>query len=381
MSKKEHYSNVGVTQFRHKGGEHAPGTAINEKYFFKEWNYKFSDKLKPNNHLRKYIRTPAKYINKGSQTEPTSGVVDFWGEWEPNSIAIPITSDITTDEGLIYPSYIHFPVYIENIKYDSDTQDSVLSVVYDVKNSDYKNRFKEDITIKEDPKDKSNLQNTDPFVFGDTFYYTCCKQFQTKRLKEGSVILFGTGYADRFVIDTVFVIKEIIKYNKNTLAHTLNTFRNSKKDSERLYYNTVLSKVFERHDGSIIYQEDNDKYKFNIIKGATYDNPVVVNGKEIYSFFPCKPASHSGFPRLDFESNTPAVDEFNKITDKNIEYKSAGTNATHLIDNDERKVYDFWRKLREYTLAQGYCLGVRAELPPILKPEDVPKYIKEHIEN
>jgi DNA-binding CsgD family transcriptional regulator len=62
-------------------------------------------------------------------------------------------------------------------------------------------------------------QNTDPFVFGETFLYSNCRQFtpdeqpsRLQRLSPGSVILFGSTLERRFVLDTVLVVGSATRY-------------------------------------------------------------------------------------------------------------------------------------------------------------------------
>lgn len=56
------------------------------------------------------------------------------------------------------------------------------------------------------------IQNTYPYVFGDNFLYSNCRQndrrgpLRTQRLAVGSLILFGSQLAREFVIDAVFVL-------------------------------------------------------------------------------------------------------------------------------------------------------------------------------
>ena len=58
-------------------------------------------------------------------------------------------------------------------------------------------------------------QNTDPWVFGNSFLYSNCKQLTPRGnpsalqgLSRGSLVLFGSSTGGRFVIDTVFVVAE-----------------------------------------------------------------------------------------------------------------------------------------------------------------------------
>ena len=372
--------NTGFFQFTHPGGEHKAANKIaGTDYYFKEWNYRFkrANEGKPNfyyaanNHLRKYLRSKAEYLKNDELHE---GYVDFWGEWEPNSIAKIINKNPVEAE----PKYINYPVFVENKEYSLSDNKQVQSII-DVKNSDHNNLCVPDIHIYTNEKVKiydrlnnSNLQNTDPYIWGDNFYYTCCKQDQTKMLKEGSVILFGTGYKKRqyYEIDTMFVISKIISYDENTIKQTIERFKNSKNPSDRLYYNTVLKYVFVRHDGSIA-KLDNEKYQFDIIIGATYDNPY--NG--MYSCFFCNPSEDTAKPKLRIGSGTDILKRINRIDDRNFN-PAINTYGKQVVVNNSKKVHEIWKLITEYAKDSDYCLGVKAELPPILTPYDLPEYIK-----
>jgi hypothetical protein len=117
-------------------------------------------------HKRKFLRTPARYVVDGRLH---TGDVGFWGEWEAQSRVVeawPRDGDL--------PRFLHEPFY-------------------------------------EAPSEDVKHQNTDPFVFGDAFLYTNCRQARhakLRRLTPGSVLLFGSGPGAGFVLDTVFVVAE-----------------------------------------------------------------------------------------------------------------------------------------------------------------------------
>lgn len=368
---------IGVYQFTHPGSEHKvkykmSGTDL----YFKEWNYRFkrtSKGFKTNNHHRKYMRAKTSYLHNGDLYK---GMADFWGEWEPNSIA----SLLNEKPNEFFPKYVHYPVYIENSEY-APCNDGLTQSIIDVKREDYLNENVPEIHSFIHPNEKppldslnnSNLQNTDPFIFGDNFYYTCCKQHETQHLKEGSVILFGTCYRSKkvFEIDTVFVISKIIPYDKDVLKETLYHFKTSRNKSERLYYDVVLKQVFRRHDSSIAYFNDK-KYQFDIIIGATYNNPY--NG--MYSYFFCNPSNSTGMPKLRIEDNS---DIFNMLDDQS-DHGFGLTLSTHgknIIVNNKTKTYNMWDTIKRYAEYKGYCLGVEVEIPPILSPYEIKDYLKE----
>jgi hypothetical protein len=71
-------------------------------------------------------------------------------------------------------------------------------------------------------------QNTDPFVFGERFLYSCCKQLRhngtatyLRELQRGDVILFGSHQHGAFVLDTVLVVAESLLFQPRAGVHAL----------------------------------------------------------------------------------------------------------------------------------------------------------------
>ena len=379
--KNTNHSKIGVLQFTHPGGEHSAGTKLpNTKFYIKQWNYKFTKSAETHPHSRKYIRINGKYICD-EQQPARSGSVDFWGEWEPNSISEKL-SRIEDKDPRKYPENIAYPIFIENTTESARSNDKIIEVVNSVKEMDRNNIKNDCVKDKIDQDNKNNLQNTDPFVFGDHFYYTCCKQEKAKHLKEGSVILFGTCYGESkdretayYAIDTVFVIKEIIPYDASTLERTLKRFEKSKSKSERLYYNTVLKYVFRRHDGSIIKSID-PKYQFDIIIGASFDDPYIYNGQKMYSFFPCHESSNQPKERLSIVQNSGYNKKINSILDQELGH-SMTCAVKNIVQDDIDKTYEVWNSIKNYALNKRYYLGIKTELPRKLCLDEIHNYLDE----
>lgn len=132
-----------VVQFLHPGGEHAPDGGPHMP-----WN--------TGPHPRKFLISPGDYVVGNELSRTHHAELTFWGEWEPQSEVAPF--------GPPYPGapqYLHRPYYVL-------------------------------------PLPSQQVQNTDPFVFGDRFRYTYCLQktvfgpTQLQRMAHGSVILFGS---------------------------------------------------------------------------------------------------------------------------------------------------------------------------------------------
>jgi hypothetical protein len=149
-----------VVQFPHPGGEHVPrGDEM-------AWN------TAP--HRRIFLKNPGSTVSQdGSVT--FVGSLAFWGEWEPPS---SVERRWPRENGS--PTVLHAPCW-------------------------------------DDPGPPGRRQNTDPWVFGSHFLYSNCKQLTPRgapsamqRLATGSMILFGSARLSEFVLDTVFVVGDVI---------------------------------------------------------------------------------------------------------------------------------------------------------------------------
>jgi hypothetical protein len=157
-------SELVVVQFPHPGREHDPGDAT-----VMPWNTK--------DHGRKFLRSTGRYLDAHGALG--SGTVMFWGEWEAQSRVVDRYPDASTG----MPRFVHEP-FVQR------------------------------------PGDMgAERQNTDPFVFGETFLYSNCRQFtpdeqpsRLQRLSPGSIILFGSPLERRFVLDTVLVVGSATRY-------------------------------------------------------------------------------------------------------------------------------------------------------------------------
>ena len=295
-----------VVQFTHPGAEHT--ISLQEKKTgVKQWNY--------SSHRRKFLRTDGQYILEEGTLSAKQTLL-FWGEWEPASKFKKI--DDVIGQGIV-PVYVHEP-FVER-----DNDGLVLPP----------------LSIKIHNKDKKR-QNTDPFVFGECFLYSCCKQrrknmvdiTQIGMLEKGSIILFGSTISSKwgspyFVLDTVFVVGDYMAYYDNKARSGLCGYVPQ-------YYCDIMG-----------YEDNanNDGRLFMCYKGATASNPV----DSMFSFVPCRPCSGKvlGFPRV-------------KLTQDDLWFISNNLNAapkyTH-TDNPKQ----IWDNLCEIVKSQGFELGVNFE--------------------
>jgi hypothetical protein len=152
-----------IIQFIHPGTEHTCNTGSN-------WN--------TGTHRRKYLELAGKYLT-ALDTDPIAAEkLYFWGEWEAQSHCRRINHPVPDGPHFIFNPYYHLPLPV-------------------------------------------NAANTDPFVFGDQFYYCICKQAHyssLRDLKPGDIILFGSCKNKQFVLDTVFVVKNKSSYFLNKIT-------------------------------------------------------------------------------------------------------------------------------------------------------------------
>ncbi|WLT40432.1 hypothetical protein NON20_24435 (plasmid) [Synechocystis sp. B12] len=132
-------------------------------------------------------------------------------------------------------------------------------------------------------------QNTDPFVFGEKFYYSCCYQSSSqntlKKLGRFSVILFGSCKSSKFVLDTVFVVN---RYEDIDSPETKEIFPN------QMFKDVTLSKIFNSDCGQenanggcsdfpTINSCTNEKDTYRLYEGISYSD--VDSKTEMFSFF------------------------------------------------------------------------------------------------
>jgi len=296
---------VYIVQFTHPGGEHTLNRQ-EKNACIKEWNY--------GGHKRKFLKAVGQCVKEDGILTPKKELL-FWGEWEPTSKVNPVSGTVGT---ALMPKYVHEP-FLQRSK-----GSLILPPYY---NSKGKGR-----------------QNTDPFVFGDNFLYSCCKQRKRIRnsarteftklgeLEKGSIILFGSTISKKqggpyFVLDTVFVVGDYKNYNSMNSLTDLKGF--------------VPSEYFDIM-GFTNWKPVND---FVCYKGATASNPY----DGMFSFVPCKPfdSANTGFPRV-------------KLTKADLDFISDNLNAAPKFE-DKIPIKVQWDIICDVVRKQGFELGVNFE--------------------
>ena len=300
-----------IIQFFHPGLEHKYNFTNKDNQHIRTWNL--------DGHRRKFMIHDGQYIENNIRK---SSKLLFWCEWEPPSIVERLPQHGRTLTKKAYPEYLHYPFLppVEKIK-------------------EYQ---------------KSGYQNTDPFIFGDAFRYSNCKQAtysSLKKLEKGSLILFGSRVNYRFAIDTVFVVKESEPY----IASLNDKFENLG------IFNQIVLKMFKNS------KCNNSKAEKVLYTGATYDKKV----NSMFSFVPSIKfeGEKTGFPRVIMpdEFYNEKFSKFHKyfsrwsLENGNITEKaSRGIKATHNASIDEIRC--FWEYLRDVT-TENYVLGVSFKIP------------------
>ena len=161
-------------QFIHPGLEHEPDSAIG-----RSWNVDM--------HRRKFLKQSGRCLS-ALDAKPLASKLVFWGEYEPPTARVKSYANAVPDG----PRFLFAPA-----------------------------------PVAFHPNDPP-LMNTDPFVFGDRFFYSICKQNNKRgptamqRLARGSVILFGSGqHRSQFVVDTVFVVADYVDWNLSNYRERL----------------------------------------------------------------------------------------------------------------------------------------------------------------
>lgn len=308
---------IRLVQFLHDGGEHITCFMENVKGLNKQEVIKAGYiPCTKGKHRRKFIKNIGKYLTN-VQGEVVKEELMCWCEWEQPSYFEPIKYSNTEKQEVGFPKYIH--------------------------------------TKLEAIESEELRENTDPYIFGDKFYYCVCKQSikngsprVTQKLDKGSVILFGSHKDGEFVLDTVFVINGYTEYEPNMIHKFLEEGRVS-----NTYYQAGLVPV---RTYASIEGTNND---YTLYTGATYDNPVEVEGSKMYSFFPCKPYKEGkGFKK-------PVIRFGKDVTDRlgGLKFNSKLTQNISTTEITEDDAMYLWQEVVKQVVAQGLCLGVWAEEP------------------
>lgn len=291
---------VQVVKFLHPGAEHIP-SRVERDCGRMEWNL--------GDHARKFMRSKGKCLlnGKGKQVERD---ISFWGEWESPSKFTEFQRGSDDSNGL--PRYLHKPQA-------------------------------ERYMTEPGPK-----QNTDPYVFSDRFYYSCCRQRPNNalvRLAPESLILFGSCLDGHFVLDTVFVVEKRLTCWKNHDCVPKEEVNGTAREA-------ILKPCCKPEDIEV---------EKSLYGGAMYSEK---NRTTYFSYFPCQPVTKQGEvlrfarPIISFEQG-----ELARFNENGICWKDNAPCGFAYEDVDLAVAQDLWRAIKGVITNHGLSLGVYAQEP------------------
>jgi hypothetical protein len=268
-------------QFPHPGGEHNPRIET------MPWNVE--------DHRRKFLQTRGRHLDKVGRL--TRAELVLWGEWEP-------PSDVVRR----WPSSGRLPRALHRPSWGV-------------------------------PHGAGFRQNTDPWVWGDEMFYSCCKQTvgpenrptSMQGLTPGSVICFGSTIDREFCLDTVLVVASSDPW----VAADADEI-----DASEAFLNCTVASVATSPEANVA---------FTLYRGATIDNPV----GGMFSFVPARLADDANprFPR-------PAV-ELPGLINPASRQSTWGSKRPLSIG----AVRDAWCDVRDQVLDAGLELAVALDTP------------------
>ena len=255
-------------------------------------------------HKRKFIRmNGVKYLD--ARKSPNKGEVTFWGEWEAQS-SFDVISE--TDKDLDKPRLCHKPFF------DS-------SCFGDMKHG------------------------TDPFIFGDHFWFTHCKQSykSIRNLGEDSIVIFGSERKQdkMFLVDTIFVIGR--RFSQKEIRENIEEY------DDLLRKNNLEVKDLVR---------DQYKSEYGFYQGKSYKK------NEIFSFVPARVLNQEsiGHGRLE-------LDTTNEI--HNFQRPGAGSVCKTTKEfHNKKDLKKYWDLLIDETLNSGFVLAYDFPMPEIRKSNE-----------
>ena len=293
-------------QFPHPGGEYRPRQGGHAA-----WNTLRAA------HARKFMQTSGEWI----EADGSIGRGDLWawGEWEAQS---QLLRRLSVPTALGYPECLWRPYYV-------------------IPDAGY-----------------GGLHNTDPFIFGERFLYSNCKQLSGKRIRNlarGSVVAFGSEKAGQWVLDTVLVVADFVDYTAAQAPSALAGFvpeafldvtggpladndRDAKCGAER---DTPTGCGGGTRAGA----QDST---LRLYRGATLKDPV----HEMFSFFPAMhEGENRGFPRPSIH-----LPEFCFTQNLRQGHKLGR-------DLDVETLCHLWESLVAQVRDAGLVVGIHAALP------------------
>jgi hypothetical protein len=188
------------------------------------------------------------------------------------------------------------------------------------------------------PSSAGFIQNTDPYVFGEWFRYSNCRQNgrnsgprSSQRLAEGSLILFGSKFNRGFVVDTVMVVGDAQHMNQRSVDAL-----------------EGIDPVFRAVVCHPLYRGESVSHTNRLYRGAIPARPV----GGMFSFVPCLLADEAreGFPR-------PQV-RLSDLISPNLAMNYKMTSVENLD-----QMHAIWESVVDQIVEQGLALGTHLDTP------------------
>jgi len=179
---------------------------------------------------------------------------------------------------------------------------------------------------------KINKQNTDPFIFGDNWYYAICKKNKLKNIQNNDIILFGSEFGskdnEKFYLDTLFVVKQSLS---SIIDKTL---------YDDIYIESTLTRI-----------GINSCSKGNL---PIHTAQNFSNNNSIFSFFPATidKNSESFGKRPHFDA-----DFMEKL---GLQKPGARTGCKSRKLTESENIIDIWKTISNKVIEQGFVLGTYA---------------------
>jgi|GEM_PF-3711269 len=201
----------------------------------------------------------------------------------------------------------------------------------------YENGYFIPVLATNKPKGKTN---TDPFVFGDHFYYTTCQQKDKNSdltdLEKGALILFGCHKDNSFYIDTVFVVGDILDQDE---------VEKKKGSFSKAFQTAVLDALVSKGAQGESKNRRNNKCK-------TYVGQMYSEDQDFYSFVPCVLKKQDTPEKARFKLSETLMKKFNLKPNLRQHYA--------VIENANAK--SLWKKIVK-EVKDPFSIAVKFEEP------------------
>ncbi len=263
-------------------------------------------------HARKFLRSPGIVIGESGRTRRTD--LTFWGEWEP-----PSSVKKTGSSGQGLPRYLHTP----------------------------------ELPQRTPRVASGGRQNTDPYVFGRSHKYIVCQQPSSPRLRAlapGSVILFGSRKDMKFVLDTVFVVKDWESWSGSSGLRRLQ--RSSDERITETYKRVSIAPMINpsdlnrSRDHSCVEGggSDSDDTDLRLYFGAMHRDRKDFNG--CFSYVPCVPGEAELFARPTIE--LPGISH-------------GQTQKFQVLGTGFETVADYWKRVVAQVKQAGLSMAIEID--------------------